>query len=226
MKENKLNFQICADYNRRYTATPLEKLRGRIPPLKVGDIVLVRHKRGGLTRKFLRYVTNSYWDHAAMVLFPREPERAHRHTIIVEALQIGPNTSLRHGVNLHLLDKYLRRPDRYDVGICRLSWLNKKDRKRIRTYMLLNLDTPYYPLSFFKFLLARLFKGYRRNFLLTQRYSCSGLIQKVLYEAVELKDRRKIFFKTGFTPIQTLDVVAPADIAKSHAVEWVWNKHV
>ena len=54
--------------------TPIEELYGKLPHLLTGDIVFVRHKKS-FFRHFLRKVTDSYWDHSTMVLFPRNVEK-------------------------------------------------------------------------------------------------------------------------------------------------------
>ncbi len=209
----------------RTNLTELEKLNGPLPALDVADIILIRHKKG-LMRRLLRKVTGSYWDHAGLIIFPRDFSKGYSNDILIEAIQNGLNSSLRRGVEIHRLDKYLDDPKKYDVGIKRISWLNESLKTRVRSYMLLNVDTPYYPLATTKFLLALFFQTYRKNLLRRQRYSCSGLVQKSFYEATDWKDRADIIFKgPGYTPIEIQETTSPADIAKSDACEWIWNKH-
>lgn len=205
--------------------TPLERIHGRIPQLRIGDIVLVRMKQGGVTRAIQRKLTKSYWDHAALIVFPRDLSRGHLHDILMESYRITKQTTLIPGATMHLLDKYLCDPKKYDVGICRFEWLDLKVRKRIRTFALMNVDTPYYPIRFFPFLFALLSKTYLRRFMERQRYSCSGFVQKAFYEGVDRKDRRKVVFRQGYTPIQLQDIVAPGNIPKNEFLVWVWNKH-
>lgn len=204
---------------------PLEKINGRLPQLRLADIILVRHKRG-LTRRLLRRVTKSYWDHAALVIFSRNPEKGYSADIIIEAIQYGLMTSLRRGFEIHRLEKYLKEPELYDVGIKRFEWLPKEMQNRVRAFVLMNVDTPYYTQSTTKFFLAWVSRTYRRIFMRRQRYSCSGMVQKAFYEAADWGERSKVIFRNvGYTPIQLQDITSPADIAQSDACTWVWNPH-
>ena len=216
----------CLSIVRRRSRTDLERKHGPLPDLRVGDIVLVRMKRGGLMRRFLRSVTGSYWDHACLVIFPHDLSKGHKHDIIIEALQTGLVTGLRQGVAMHLLSRYLNDPERYDVGICRIEWLDEITRKKMRSYALMNVDSPYYPLSFTKVFLALTSPWSRQRFSYRQRFSCSRLVQKALFEAIPENRRHRILFKPGYTPMQALDTVSPGDIARSQTVTWVWNKHL
>ncbi len=209
----------------RKNISELEKINGCLPKLEIADIVLVHHKKG-LTRWLLRKVTNSYWDHTALVIFARDKERGYANDIIIEAIQHGINSSLKRGVEVHRLDKYLNNPKKYDVGIKRTGWLDDEMKQRVRAFMLMNVDTPYYPLITSKFVLAWISKSYRKYLNRRQRYSCSGLVQKCFYEASDWKDRMDIIFRgPGYTPIEVQEITSPADIAKSDACDWVWNKH-
>jgi hypothetical protein len=204
--------------------TELEKLNGPLPNLKIADIILVRHKKGFM-RRMLRRVTGSYWDHAALIIFPFDLSKGYSNNIFIESIQYGINSSFKRGVEIHRLERYLNNPQKYDMGIKRISWLDEKIQKRVRSYMLMNIDTPYYPLATSKYLLALCCKTYKKNLMRRQRYSCSGLVQKAFYEAVDWKDRAKIVFKgPGYTPIEIQETTSPADIANSDSCEWIWNK--
>ncbi|MBI5654522.1 hypothetical protein HZC53_02645 [Candidatus Uhrbacteria bacterium] len=205
---------------------PLEKLHGPLPELRIGDIILIRHRQGGLMRWLLRQVTKSYWDHVALVIFPKNAVKGYGADIIIEAIQYGFTTSLRRGIEIHRLEKYLDDPEKFDVGIKRIPWLDEKMQNRIRAFVLMNVDTPYYPLSTTKFFFAWLSKHYRSLLMRRQRYTCSGLIQKAFYEAADWEERSKIIFRNiGYTPIQLQDITSPADIAQSTTGDWIWNKH-
>ncbi|MBD3281221.1 hypothetical protein GF391_00555 [Candidatus Uhrbacteria bacterium] len=208
----------------RENISKLEQVNGRIPELEVADIVLVRHRKG-LTRWLLRRVTKSYWDHTALIIFARDKKRGYANDIIIEAIQHGLNSSLKRGVEVHRLDKYLNDPKKYDVGIKRIKWLDNEMKQRVRAFMLMNVDTPYYPLFTTKFFFAWISKRYRRYLMRRQRYSCSGLVQKSFYEAADWEDRMDVIFRgPGYTPIEVQEITSPADIAKSDACEWIWNK--
>lgn len=205
---------------------PIERINGPLPELRTGDIVLVRHKRGGLARRLLRRLTRSYWDHSVLVIFTRNSKQGYSSDIIIESIQHSLLKSVHHGSQIHRLEKYLIEPDIYDIGIKRFTWLPKEVRRRVRAFVLVNVDTPYYPLNSFKFALGLLSEGMRKWILARQRFSCSGFIQKAFYEAVDWKDRSRVIFRNyGFTPIQLQDITSPADIADSEQCEWMYNRH-
>lgn len=204
-------------------AFALERINGRLPQLQLADIILVRHKFG-VMRGLLRRVTGSYWDHAALVIFSRNTEKGYAADIIIEAIQHGMMTSLKRGFEIHRLEKYLNEPDKYDVGIKRFSWLTEEMGNRVRAFVLMNVDAPYYPQSTIKFFFAWISKSYRVLFLRRQRFTCSGMVQKAFYEAADWEDRTNVIFRNvGYTPIQLQDITTPADIAQSEACDWIWN---
>lgn len=212
----------------RESLTPIEKIHGRLPPLKVGDLVLVRHKRGNgqLARWLLRRITLSYWDHVAIVIFAKNTLGGYSTDMIAESKQDTLFHSIHKGVEIHRLEKYLTKPKKYDVGIKRFEWLSEEQAERVRAFVLMNIDTPYYPLNPVKLFIAMLSAKMRRWILARQRFSCSGLVQKAFYEAMDWDDRSKVVFREhGYTPIQLQDITSPADIAKSDACTWIWNRH-
>lgn len=208
--------------------TPLEKIHGRLPPLRVGDLVLIRHKHGNgtISRWLLRRITMSYWDHVAIVIFNKDTVGGYATDMIAESKQDTLLRSIHRGVEIHRLDKYLTNPKKYDIGIRRFKWLTPEQQERVRSFILMNVDTPYYPLNPFKLFIAMLSSKMRRWILARQRFSCSGLIQKAFYEAMDWEERSKVVFREhGYTPIQLQDITSPADIAKSETCEWIWNRH-
>ncbi len=205
---------------------PIERIHGKLPSLLTGDIILVRHKKGGLARILLRALTKSYWDHSGLVIFTRSSKQGYASDIIIESIQYSLTKSIHHGAEIHRLEKYLLEPDKYDIGIKRFSWLKKPQRRRVRAFVLTNIDTPYYPLVSIKLFIGLLSKNLREWILQRQRFSCSGLVQKAFYEAVEWKDRSRVIFRNvGYTPIQLQDITSPADIAQSVNCDWIYNKH-
>ncbi len=160
-----------------------------------------------------------------MVVFTKDATRGYTHDIIEESIQFGPLNALRRGVELHRLTKYLNRPDLYDVGIKRCDDLDEPTRERARSFMLMNVDTPYYRLPTMDFLFASFSKKIRDYVLARQRFSCSGLVQKAFYEASDWRTRPHLIFrKYGGTPIELQELTNPADIASSDNCRWVWNQ--
>lgn len=198
--------------------TPLERKLGIIPDLKEADLVFIHTKKGWL-RKLLRKVTASYWDHVVLVLFPQNKARGNYYNLIIEA--VDPR-----GIEIHKLDKYLRDPDKYEIGIKRVPGLSLETRQRILSFMLMNVDAPYYKLSFSKFLFAAYSEDYSREFLGRQRYSCSGFVQKAFYEASTWQQRDKFIFREDFlSPMELQEITTPGDIAGSEKSEWIYNEH-
>lgn len=197
--------------------TEVEKKLGPLPRLELADIILIRTKRG-IKRKLLRRVTDSYWDHAAMVIFEKNPKKGFPENLIIES---APG-----GVMIHKMRKYLNNSKKYDVGIKRVAWLSDDLKNRIRALMLLNVDAPYYKYSFWKLLIALISEPLSRGLLGRQRYSCSSFVQKSFYEAVDWNDRYKVVFTGDYvSPLQFQNVVPPGDIASSEKSEWIYNKH-
>lgn len=204
--------------------SPLERVNGALPELKIGDIVLVRHKRI-LLRKFLRKITDSYWDHSALVIFARNPNKGYLSNIIVEAIQHRAVDMWRRGTEVHKLDKYLGDPDRFDVGIKRFTGIDDEMRSRVRAFALMNVDAPYYRLPFLDFLFAALSKRVAAYVLRRQRFTCSSLIQKAYWNAADWGARHAFAFRDlGDSPIELQELVTPSDIAKSDVCDWIWNE--
>ena len=224
--EEKIVKKLANTRYQQVTATPLERVDGKLPKLLTGDIVLVRKKNGGLGRTILRRITNSYWDHVAMVIFGKNLERGYSTNIIIESIQGSSDRPFYFGAEIHALEKYLNNPKEFDVGIKRVTWLTRAQRHEIRSYALMNIDTPYYPLKTWRLIRAYIFFMTKKQVLTRQRYSCSALVQKAYYEALDPKDRTKVLFgNRSFTPMQLLDITSPADFARSPLSEWIYNKH-
>lgn len=205
--------------------TPYEQLHGKLPSLLSGDIILIRHRKSKFFRRILRIVTNSYWDHAVMVLYRKDPEKGYSSNVIFESRN-SKGRLYYYGAELHRLDKYLSDPSAYDIGVKRVTWLTKAMRHRIRSFALANVDTPYYPFWSWKLFIALFSDRMKERILATHRYTCSALIQKAYYEALDIEHRQKVLFRSAtYMPIQTLDLTSPADLATSMASEWLYNRN-
>jgi hypothetical protein len=218
IKKNKTQKKSAEIFKTEVRLSPLEKIRGRLPDLMESDLIFIRNKKS-LLRYFLRKVTKSYWDHVALVLFPKNKAKGYFYNLIIEA--VDPS-----GIEIHKLNKYLNNPDKYDVGIKRVPNIQESTRQRIMAYMLMNVDAPYYRFKFWKFFFASFSKEYNEEFLGRQRYSCSGFVQKAFYEAAGWEERESFIFREDFlSPMELQEITTPGDIAKSHKSDWIYNKH-
>lgn len=207
------------------SVTPIEEKHGSMPHLLTGDIVFVRHKKS-FFRKYLRKVTDSYWDHTTMVLFPRDVEKKRYFSVIVESIHKGVSGTVRaRGVTLHKLDKYLHDPDKYDIGIKRVPDLSDQERKYVQLFMLMNVDAPYWPWKPFAIWWASFSKKRTEKILKKQRFSCSSLIQKAYYDAMLWSKKPHVIFKDGvWSPIELQELTSPGDIARSKNTVWIYNE--
>lgn len=205
-------------------ATPHERLLGPLPQLKPADIIVIRHKKD-LFRKFLRMVTESYWDHTAMVIYPSDPNQYREHTIFIESIRKWAFSPSSRGITFHRIQRYLNRPDLYEIGVKRVPNLTDTVRERVVLFMLMNVDAPYWPWKRLRIIFAAFFKPLRQNVLAIQRFSCSSLIQKAFYDAVNWEEKNKVVFKNAvWSPIELTELTSPADVAASANSEWVYNK--
>ena len=203
---------------KKYVSLPLERSRGILPDLFEADIILV-HTRGNFIRYLIRKLTNSYWDHVAMVLFPKDYGRGRQYNQIVEA--VYPR-----GIEIHKLDKYFKDPERYDVGIKRIPLLDDETRKRVVQFMLMNVDAPYYKGSKIGFVLAFLSKKFSAKFLMRQRFCSSSFVQKSFYDAVNWEQKNRMIFRNDFISSMELHITTPADIAKSNNAKWIYGRRM
>ena len=187
-----------------------------MPQLKIGDIILV-HTKHDISRALLRDVTDSFWDHAAMIIFPEK--EYFRANLIIENISTG--------TCIHRLNKYFDDKEHCVVGIKRFNWLSDEIRERIQAFALLNIDAPYYHWSGLKFFIAKIFPFYREYLLKHQRYSCTQLVQASFYEAVDWKDKERVVFKENpASPFEIMELTTPGEISQSEKCEWLYNKHL
>lgn len=197
-----------------------------LPKLAPADVVLIRHRKN-LFRYCLRKFLGADWDHAALVVFPRQEDGSVEHTIIAEAINERLSRTERDTVTLHRLDKYLSHPERYDVGVRRVVTLNDEERFRVVYYMIANVDAPYWGWNKPMVVIALFSNRVRRWLLGRQRFSCSSLIQKAFYDAVSRNDRKKIVFKQDtVTPLILQELTSPGDLARTERMEWILDPNM
>ena len=107
--------------------------------LQIADIILV-HGEARFFRAIQRK-SGSYWNHAALVLRPPDPEIGLHGAFIIGAIEKG--------IEVHRLRKYSENFDQFDIGVKRFPGLNDAGRAQIVSYLLNALDAPYdYPRLF------------------------------------------------------------------------------
>jgi len=206
------------DYNKEL-AHRRREFRKLEDSLEIADILLIRYKgKLNLFGRSIQKITDSYWNHSALVFSTAKKNPLFHNTILVEALAKG--------IELHKIQRYTDRPDKYDLGVKRVPGLSLADRRKIRGYMMQNVGVPYdYP-QVFSILMSYLTGQYKQYFLKKDAYICSGFIQSAFYHA--LNGKKNVLFKDakGHQVSEILlGYVTPKDIATSDATEWVYNKH-
>ena len=201
------------------TLTPLEELprHGSLPWLKPGDIILV-HTKKDIGRAIYRKVTKSYWNHTAMVLYPKGFSGAEKDLYI---------ESIGGRIRIHTLNYMLNNPDRYDIGIKRIPHLSLPIERRIIAFALLSLDikTTRHRFMGTKFVLGLLFPSLKQWLLHGSYRSSTSFVQTTLYEAVDWKDKERISLTEYLSsPLETETWLTPQEISESNHCEWIYNK--
>jgi len=187
--------------------------------LDVADILLIRdNSKANLFARGIRRITKSYWNHTAFVFTNAKKYPLFSNVIIVEALAGG--------IELHKIQRYTSRPDKYDLGVKRMPGLNIADRRMVRGYMMQNVGVPYNYPQILKILISFISGDYKEYFLKNNAFICSGFIQRAFYEAFN-KDKQVLFKNiSGKNSAETLiNYTTPKDVAVSDVTEWVYNKH-
>lgn len=187
--------------------------------LQVADILLLRRRRSFLSKQ-IRIATNSYWNHTAIVFRIPNEQNQTRNVLIIEAL---------HGIEIHRLESYTKKLDIYDIGVKRVPGLNKELQKKIITFMLDNVDTPYdYTRLLGIFIRHYLWKSllkYREHLINKDYYVCSSFTQRAFYRAMPENRKKDVLFRKDVISDLDLEDIAPGDIAKSTNCKWIYNPH-
>lgn len=203
-------------------------LAAALAEVKIGDIVLMRHEVGRI-ESAIREATHSYWDHTALVFRVLEDSHGHRVILIIEALP--------HGISVHRLQKYLREPDQYDIGIKRMPILSDENRERFMGFFLDVLDTPYdftRIAAYFSRKFVHFLGGNRAEDFVTKRvinvdqFICTSFAQRAYYLAVPPNMRDKTIFRENSDDLNFLtrmEYISPGEVARSANTEWLYNPH-
>ena len=192
------------------------ELRAIAPELQTGDIILLRTRLYPLSW-FIRYMSESYWNHTAIVLTTFESLPGYQAVLVAEALDDG--------IEIHRIQRFFNN-SLYEVGVKRFSGLTAQDRDNITGYILSQVDAPYawrrLSSALFAIIFGRLYRIF--TYLDTHKFTCSNFVQKVFYFSLppERQDEA-IFLPQGRR--RSLEIVRPVDIANSTNTEWIFNKH-
>jgi hypothetical protein len=187
--------------------------------LQRADILLVRNReRYNIIAKGIQRLTDSYWNHAALVFsIKNEKNPLFKDTIVIEALAKG--------MELHRIDRYTRRPDKYDLGVKRIPDLSIEEQRKVRAFVLQNVDVPYdYPriIGFAWGLITGKYNDYLVN---NDCFICSSFIQSAFYHSIDEREKKILFRKVKEVSETTLGYTSPGDLAKSSESKWVYNRH-
>lgn len=186
--------------------------------LEIADILLIHYKgKLNLFGRSIQKITDSYWNHSALVFSTAKKNPLFHNTIIVEALAKG--------IELHKIQRYTKRPDKYDLGVKRVPGLTIEDKRTIRGYMMQNVGVPYDFPQILSILMSYITGQYKNYFLKKDAFICSGFIQSAFYKA--LHEKRDILFKDSKgrrISDMLMSYTTPKDLANSDASEWIYNK--
>jgi hypothetical protein len=191
--------------------------------LQIGDIILTRDTSALLSRS-IRKVTGSYWNHVLLVFFIPDQRTLFNNTLLISAET--------HGIEVHRIQRYTHHFDHVDLGVKRVPGLSDELKDKIVSYAFNQVDIPYDYTRLAGFILKTIENvvspGNRhlRKFLVNQdAFICSSFVQKAFYDALPPERKYSVIFKNEFDATSSLEDITPADIARSHNTEWVYNAH-
>lgn len=200
--------------------------------LEIGDIVLINRKFG-LYQGILKKVTgDSYWNHMALVFDVVQTDDDHHDVIVIEALE--------QGIEIHRLQKYMRDPDRFDLGFKRLPNLSKSEKERIRGFFLDAVDTPYNFSSAIGYLLKKpvmqllgmkVTDFIQRKVIKPAYFVCTSFAQRAFYMALPPNERDRSLFipdddeSKDLNFLYQLIEITPDDVGRSRNTQWLYNVH-
>ena len=165
---------------RELVSTKRISIHNNLPQLKTGDVILVQTKKD-IGRAIFRKVTKSYWNHTAMVLYPKGFLGAEKNLYI---------ESIHGRIVVHTIDYLLNRSDKYDVGIKRIPDLSEETHRRIIAYALMSVDVKTTRHRFIgtKFVLGLILPSIKKWLLGGSYRSSTSFVQTTLSAAVYLKN--------------------------------------
>lgn len=199
--------------NRRIKETQFRKVAAE---LQAGDIILL-HTRFHALSWFIRLVSQSYWNHVAIVLTTFEDLPGFHSVLVAEAVEDG--------IEIHRMQKFLDN-GLYDFGVKRVPRLSKEERDHLTGYILSNIDSPYDYRRLLRNGYAFLTGDFKRfkNLVNDKSFLCSSFIQKAFYFSLPPEKRSQIIFLPPHDTARTSEFIAPGDFAKTRNTEWIFNE--
>ncbi len=194
--------------------------------LQTADILLF-HKRTGPITRMIQRQTDSYWNHSALVFYPKG-DLLLAGPLIVEATYGG--------IEIHQMKKYTDHLETYDIGVLRYPGMKDTERQRlVMNFVLNNIDISYdysrliglffRPLLLLspamnEWVLGRLI--HRQNFV------CSTFVHQAFRD---FRKRGTIAPSArtggpGLDPVPYEEMVAPGHLAFEPHFRWVFNERV
>ena len=205
-----------------------QKLSAALPHLKIGDIILV-HTRSSWLARFIRKATSSYWSHVALVFEVIENGTDYPDILLIEAMD--------RGIEIHRIEHYTRRPNKYNIGIKRIPVLNNEERNKFRGFFLDSVDTPYdftRVFSYFtKKIVNKIFGSAIVNWISkhvvnVDQYICTTFAQRAFYLSVSKDKCDKVLIRKKTKQLNFLfqmEEISPGDYATSENAIWLYNPH-
>jgi hypothetical protein len=207
---------------------PYANIESVLPHLEIGDIILV-HTKGYWLSKLIRRATASYWSHVALVFDVVANNTNHPDVLLIEALD--------RGIEIHRIEHYLNKPEKYKLGVKRVPVLNNTERDRFRGFFLDAVDTPYDFSRLFSYftknIIERIFGPNIVNWVTkyvinVNEYVCTTFAQRAFYLAVSKEKRDLVLMRKKNKQLNFLlqmEEISPKDYALSDNTIWLFNPH-
>jgi hypothetical protein len=207
---------------------PYKTIQDVLPHLEIADIVLFS-TRGNPISRLIKKKSHSYWSHVALVVDFPSMGAGSRDVLLVEAMD--------RGIEIHRLERYIRQPEKYRIGIKRVPGLTREERERIRGFFLDAVDTPYdFSRLFTFFLRSKIIRWLGRGalFFLARKlihpnqFICTTFAQRSFYLGVSEAKRERVLFREDDDAVNFLhqmEEITPGHIAQSSRCDWLYNPH-
>ncbi len=194
------------------------------PKLKKADILLFHTKKGFIPPN-VRKLTNSYWNHSALV-FAGSDDLPFGRPLIVEAIE--------YGIEVRQIRKYADHQDVYDIGVLRYPGLTDEQREQlVQSFVLNYIDTPYdygrlfafYAFGFLRHFAPHVYRLVIKKMMHKNQFLCSTFVYKA-FRFIKGYDQK--LFNTMLDQnlmIEEHEFYTPGKIATNKEFKWIYNQH-